>query len=253
MGYMCDICNDWYGEAAADGHSINEFETCDYCNTFFGDEIKLGDTHLVDSDKCFKFVPTVSGTFILRSESDTDPYVGLYNGSFEVLDKQDDYSSYIEEERFDFYLEYNYTAGKTYYFVLKDYEDEYNNNIILECKEHNYSAATCTEPATCTACAVTDGEALGHNIVVDDAVAPNCCETGLTEGEHCTRCDDATVAQEIIPALGHADTDKDGICDNCQAEVDVLCEDCGREIHEGLYNEIFCLIIMLLRLIATMF
>ena len=45
-------------------------------------------------------------------------------------------------------------------------------------------------------------EALGHDMVVDEAVAPTCTETGLTEGSHCTRCDYA-VAQEEVPALGH--------------------------------------------------
>ncbi|MBQ7653747.1 MAG: leucine-rich repeat protein, partial [Clostridia bacterium] len=45
--------------------------------------------------------------------------------------------------------------------------------------------------------------ALGHAIVEDAAVAPTCTETGLTAGSHCTRCDDATVAQEVVEALGH--------------------------------------------------
>ena len=45
-------------------------------------------------------------------------------------------------------------------------------------------------------------DALGHNIVVDEKVEPTCTETGLTEGEHCTRCD-YKVAQDIIEALGH--------------------------------------------------
>ncbi len=46
-----------------------------------------------------------------------------------------------------------------------------------------------------------------HDIVVDDeAVAPDCVNTGLTEASHCTRCDDMTVEQEVIPALNHKDT-----------------------------------------------
>ena len=44
---------------------------------------------------------------------------------------------------------------------------------------------------------------LGHDMVVDEAVAPDCEKTGLTEGAHCSRCEDATIAQEIVPALGH--------------------------------------------------
>jgi hypothetical protein len=39
-------------------------------------------------------------------------------------------------------------------------------------------------------------------MVTDEAVAPTCTETGLTEGSHCSRCD-YVVAQEVVPALGH--------------------------------------------------
>ena len=45
-----------------------------------------------------------------------------------------------------------------------------------------------------------------HNIVIDEAVAATCTKTGLTEGQHCTRCDDKTVAQEVVPALNHKGT-----------------------------------------------
>ena len=44
--------------------------------------------------------------------------------------------------------------------------------------------------------------ALGHDIVKDAAKAPTCTENGLTAGEHCTRCD-YNSAQEVVPALGH--------------------------------------------------
>ena len=42
-----------------------------------------------------------------------------------------------------------------------------------------------------------------HTMVTDQAVAPDCENTGLTEGKHCTGCDTQTVAQQEIPALGH--------------------------------------------------
>ena len=40
-------------------------------------------------------------------------------------------------------------------------------------------------------------------MVTDAAVAPDCLNTGLTEGAHCSRCDGATTAQTEVPALGH--------------------------------------------------
>ena len=43
-----------------------------------------------------------------------------------------------------------------------------------------------------------------HTVVVDKAVAPNCTQTGLTEGSHCSVCKATIVAQEVVPALGHS-------------------------------------------------
>ncbi len=81
----------------------------------------------------------------------------------------------------------------------------------------NEKAATCLTPASydlvsdCLICGkeasretIETAPALGHDIIIDnEAVAPTCTKTGLTEGSHCSRCDDATTAQEIVPALGH--------------------------------------------------
>ncbi|MBQ1966518.1 MAG: leucine-rich repeat protein [Clostridia bacterium] len=77
-------------------------------------------------------------------------------------------------------------------------------------------APTCTEIGWdayeyCTACTYTTKVELpvdpdAHDIVIDKAVAPDCANTGLTEGQHCSRCNNATIAQEVIPALNHKDT-----------------------------------------------
>ena len=46
-------------------------------------------------------------------------------------------------------------------------------------------------------------EKLPHTEVVDDAVAPTCTESGLTEGKHCSVCNAVIIAQEVIDPLGH--------------------------------------------------
>ena len=126
-------------------------------------------------------------------------------------------------------------------------EHQYDDNCDAYCNECNAerkaphtpgdtqttpSTATCTSAGShtvtvrCLKCTgvysqeTIDDPALGHNIVVDAAVAPTCTSNGLTEGSHCTRCNDATVAQTDIPALGHKEVD--------DAAVEPTCTETGK-------------------------
>lgn len=81
--------------------------------------------------------------------------------------------------------------------------------------EHSYEAVvtapTCTEKGyttyTCSVCVdsyvADEVAALGHTVVVDEAVEATCTSTGLTEGKHCLVCNEVLVAQEVVPAKSH--------------------------------------------------
>ena len=108
--------------------------------------------------------------------------------------------------------------------------------------EHSFGEWVVTVPATCTAmgeeqrtCSCGEIEtreiaALGHTEVVDEAVAPTCTETGLTEGRHCSACGEVLVEQEVVPALDH-DWDEGEVTTpaTCTQEgvMTYTCELCG--------------------------
>ena len=95
---------------------------------------------------------------------------------------------------------------------------------------HSYvltnSTATCTEAGTatytCTKCGdsyTEEAPAKGHTEVIDAAVEATCTETGLTEGKHCSVCNEVLVAQTVVPAKGHTEV--------IDAAVEATCTETG--------------------------
>ncbi len=118
---------------------------------------------------------------------------------------------------------------------------------ILPATGHNSSEewtidvqVTCTENGSksrkCLNCGekadITEIIATGHTEVIDEAVAATCTATGLTEGKHCSVCDEVITAQEIIPMKEHNYDESDyKYAQNPENANEYLkqyeCEDCG--------------------------
>ena len=116
------------------------------------------------------------------------------------------------------------SCGETNTKVIPALEHEFKNGVCEICGEkdpsfhqHDWQNATCTEPKTCSDCGETEGEALGHTEVVDSAVEATCTESGLTEGSHCSVCEEVLVAQSVVNALGHTEVVDSAVVPTCTA------------------------------------
>ncbi|MBQ2804882.1 MAG: type II secretion system protein, partial [Clostridia bacterium] len=111
---------------------------------------------------------------------------------------------------------------------------------------HNWDNGTTTTPPTCqsngtttfccTQCGATETETIaptGHTEVVDNAVEATCTNTGLTEGKHCSVCEEVLVAQQVVDLKPHTEQTLPAVeptCTNTGLTVGTKCSVCGETL-----------------------
>lgn len=269
MGYKCDICKKYFGEAGEHGRSIQTCigKICLTCRTPYGE--KDVNAHYWGWGYCNYCSKKLPDDFECSHEHSGDGFCGYCAYIDENSDKLliDVWMETGVLDAFShrmFFYEIVYGASKVDE-VYKSINEEYAN---LRKTRGDRFLALAFNGATVGG-RKADIEALWaedhkladmlkncldgvHNVDEYTSNGDATCIANGTKTGDCTFCTAKNITVEDEGTmLPHANDNGDEYCDGCG--VQILCEDCGRPVHEGFIQDIICWFVMLINLVKSMF
>ena len=169
LGFLCDACEAYYGEAGTNHIDKTHDGFCDGCNEFCAEvahQISASATVLVESGiveggyNCVKFTPEKSGIYrisaIKYTDVNHDPYMYIYC-------VEDGTKKYEDDSEVSLFFIYRgvFEAGKTYYFMIKDHRsvETMTFEVVSICETHVLSEIQNCAGILCSVCGEYIGEA----------------------------------------------------------------------------------------------
>jgi len=232
----CSACEETETEnIAAKGHSMtltaavaptctttgnNAYYTCGNCNKLFKDEAGTQET-TAENEILPVLAHSYSKPVFTWAEDNTckATYNCTVGGESATVDCT--VSSVSKEASCEDSGEIVYTA--TVVISNTNYTDK--KTVTVEALGHKWTAATCTDPMTCSVCGATEGNALGHSFGEwEITTAPTCTQDGV-QTRKCSACEETET--ETIAAKGHSMTLTAAVAPTCTTTGNNAYYTCG--------------------------
>ena len=102
--------------------------------------------------------------------------------------------------------------------TVKDYTSELGHDYVSSEKVEPTCVTEGKNTFSCSRCKDSYVETLSkisHTVVTDPAIPATCTKTGLTEGSHCSVCNEVLKVQQKVPALGHKEAIDKAVSPTC--------------------------------------
>lgn len=178
LGTLCSLCGEYFGETVDHTDGDND-HACDFCGVTIIETnliLNVGENFvylIAEQTEHAKFIPSESGKYFFKSDSNFDPAIKVYDSNFNYIAFNDDADGY------NFYIELDLVAGETYYLGLYEITSESNECTVIinkVCDDHifdQYDFDREGHSKVCSACGIADNIIFAHEYNEDGL-----CECG---------------------------------------------------------------------------